>query len=99
MKVILSQHGGQGAGIYMQRAPTVIDSASLGEAERKELDSLVSGARKAPARPSSPKARDEMSYKVTIQDEGAEVVLSQTDTSMTPEFGQLLGWLQRYGRK
>jgi len=32
MKVILAQHGGQAAGIHLQRPPLVIDSAALDEA-------------------------------------------------------------------
>ena len=99
MKVILSQHGGQGAGLYMQRAPTVIDSTSLDEAHRKELDRLISGARTASAPATSSRARDEMSYTITIQDGPHDLVLSGTDTTMTPQFGSLLTWLQRYVRK
>ena len=31
MKVTLSKHGGQAAGIYLQRPPLVVDSAALDE--------------------------------------------------------------------
>jgi len=39
-----------------------------------------------------------MSYTITVQDEGRETVLSQSDTTMSEEFGKLLAWLQRYSR-
>ncbi|MBO4224728.1 protealysin inhibitor emfourin [Bradyrhizobium neotropicale] len=99
MKVILSQHGGQAAGIYSQRAPSVIDSAALDRAERLELDRLILEARTTPPRANSSKARDEMSYTITVQDAGHEIVLSESDTTMSEEFGKLLAWLQRYLRK
>jgi hypothetical protein len=97
MKVIFSQHGGQAAGIYLQRAPLVIDTAVLDEAETAELKELVAAAGSVPPRTPSPgRARDEMSYKITIQDDGHETVLSQTDTTMSAEFGRLLAWLRRH---
>lgn len=95
MKVILAQHGGQAAGIHIQRAPRIIDSTALDEAERVELDSLVLAARTAPPRASSGKARDQLSYTITVQDGAHETVLSQSDTTMSEEFGKLLAWLQR----
>jgi hypothetical protein len=52
-----------------------------------------------PVAKSSGKARDEMSYTITIADEGRETALSQSDTTMSAEFAHLLGWLQRHPRK
>ncbi len=58
--------------------------------------SANSGTLSAPPRAaSSGKARDEMSYTITIQDQGRETVLSQSDTTMSEEFSKLLGWLRR----
>jgi len=37
-----------------------------------------------------------MSYTITIQDQGRETVLSQSDTTMSADFAKLLTWLQRY---
>ncbi len=97
MKLIFTQHGGQAAGIFLQRPPVVIDTAALDEAKAAELKSLVAAATSAPPRAlSSGKARDEMSYKITIQDEGRETALSQSDTTMSEAFGKLLAWLQRH---
>lgn len=97
MKVILAQHGGQTAGISLQRAPKVVDSAALDESGAAELKSLVAAARAAPPRAvDRGKARDEMNYRITIQDDGRETELSQSDMTMSAEFGKLLGWLQRH---
>jgi hypothetical protein len=98
MKIILGQHGGQAAGIVLQRPPLVIDTTSLDKAEAAELQDLVAAAATAPPAPGTGKARDEMSYKITIQDGGKETVLSQSDTTMSAEFGKLLGWLRRHSK-
>jgi hypothetical protein len=97
MKITLAQHGGQAAGIYLQRPPLVIDTALLDEAKAAELKDLVTAAGSVPQRtPNLGKARDEMSYKITVQDNGHETILSQSDTTMSAEFGKLLAWLQRH---
>ncbi len=97
MKVILAQHGGQAAGINLNRPPKVIDSVALDGPKAAELKDLVAAATSAPSSAaSSGKARDEMSYTITIQDQGRETVLSQSDTTMSADFGRLLAWLRRY---
>jgi hypothetical protein len=98
MKVIFTQHGGQAAGIFLQRPPVVVDTAALDEARATELRSLVAAATSAPSRGAgSGKARDEMSYKITVQDdEGRKTALSQSDTTMSEAFGKLRAWLQHY---
>jgi hypothetical protein len=97
MKVILAQHGGQAAGIHLNRPPKVVDSAALDEPKAAELTGLVAAATSAPSSAASTgRARDEMSYTITIQDQGGEIVLSQSDTTMSAEFAKLLAWLQRY---
>ena len=97
MMIILAQHGGQAAGINLNRPPKVIDSAALDEPKAAELKGLVAAATSAPSRAaSSGKARDEMSYTITLQDQGRETVLSQSDTTMSADFAKLLAWLQRY---
>jgi hypothetical protein len=99
MKVALSKHGGQAAGIYLQRPPQVVDSAALDDAEAAELKRLAAAALSAAAPARSGRARDEMSYTITIEDDGRETELSQSDTAMSVEFGRLLAWLQRHSRK
>jgi hypothetical protein len=97
MKVTFAQHGGQAAGIHLQRPPLIIDTAALDKAAAAELQGLVTAAASAPPRAATTgKARDEMSYKITIQDDGHETVLSQSDTTMSAEFAKLLVWLRRH---
>lgn len=100
MKVTFAQHGGQAAGIYLQRPPLVIDTAALDEAAATEVRDLVAAAGSAPPRaPNVRRARDEMSYTITIQDDGRETTLSQSDTTMSAEFAKLLAWLRRHPAK
>lgn len=100
MKVIFAQHGGQAAGIHLQRPPLVIDTLALDEAKAVELKDLVARASSAPPRALGlGKGRDEMSYTITVQDDGHETVLSQSDTTMSAEFGKLLAWLRLYPKR
>jgi hypothetical protein len=97
MKVTLVQHGGLAAGINLQRPPQVIDAAALDGTEAAELKVLADAAMAAAAGTTpSGKARDEMSYVITVEDQGRETVLSQSDTTMSAEFGKLLAWLRRH---
>ena len=99
MKVTLSRHGGQAAGVYLQRPPQVVDSAALDGSEASELKRLVAAAVSAAAPARSGRARDEISYTITIEDDGHQTVLSQSDTAMSADFGKLLAWLQRHPDK
>jgi emfourin len=98
MKIILAQHGGLAAGILLNRPPIVVDAAALEASQAAELKALAAAAVGAPAGARSAKARDEMSYTITIEDGGHQTVLSQSDTSMTMEFAKLLAWLQQHSR-
>ncbi len=99
MKITLSQHGGHMAAFNRGRPPQIVDSAALDEPRAAELKGLAAAASSAPARTPSGKARDEMSYTITIEDQGRETVLSQSDTTMSEEFSKLLGWLRRQPAK
>jgi hypothetical protein len=99
MKVTLAQHGGQAAGINLRRAPLIVDAAALDESRASELKGLAAAAISAAAPARSGRARDEMSYTITIEDHGRQTVLSQSDTAMSAEFGKLLAWLQRHPGK
>ena len=99
MKISLAQHGGQGAGINLQRPPLVVDTAALDPAKAKELGELASAAIAAGSSPPPPaKLRDPMSYTISVQDNGRDTVLKGADTVMSPEFAKLLAWLQRHSR-
>jgi hypothetical protein len=97
MKVTLAQHGGQAAGINLRLPPRVVDTATLRADEAAELARLVGDAATAPAAAATApgKARDAMSYTITIEDGARQTVLSQSDTTMSEAFGKLLTWLQR----
>ena len=95
MKITLAQHGGHLAAFNRARPPQIVDSAALDKPKAAELEGLAAAAASAPARTASGKARDEMSYTITIEDQGRETVLSQSDTTMSEEFSKLLGWLRR----
>ena len=99
MKVTLSKHGGQAAGINLQRPPLVVDSAALDDSGASELKTLAAAAASAAAPARSERTRDEMSYTITIEADGREAVLSQSDTAMSADFGKLLAWLQRHPDK
>jgi emfourin len=99
MKVSLSKHGGQAAGIYLGRPPQIVDSSALDETGASELKRLAAAAVSAAVPAHSGRARDEMSYTITIEDDGHETELSQSDTAMSADFGKLLAWLQRHPGK
>ncbi|MET7397884.1 protealysin inhibitor emfourin [Dactylosporangium sp. NPDC005572] len=98
MKVTLAAHGGQAAAIHLRLPPRVMDADALPEQEARELARLVEAATTAPAaeeeRPG--RARDAMSYTITVEDGGQPIFLTQSDTTMSPEFAALLGWLERH---
>src|SRR6476620_7347061 len=99
MKVSLAQHGGLAAGIRLNSPPQAVDSATLDQPRAAELRELVAAASSAPGAAPSGKTRDEMSYTITVEDGGRETVLSQSDTTMSADFGKLLAWLKRQSSK
>jgi emfourin len=96
MKISLAQHGGQAAALRLNSPPQTIDSAALDPSQAAELKGLVTAAASSPLATRFGKARDEMSYTITIHDDGRETVLSQSDTAMSADFGNLLTWLRRH---
>jgi hypothetical protein len=100
MKVMLAQHGGQAAGLFLQRPPAVVDATALDASKATELKGLVDAAVAAPSpQASSGKTRDEMSYTITVEGDGRNTVLNQSDTRMSAEFRALLGWLKQHPQK
>ncbi|MCC2664425.1 MAG: hypothetical protein K0S35_2347 [Geminicoccaceae bacterium] len=96
MKVTLTQHGGQAAAINLRLPPRVVDSATLRADQAAELARLVADAAAAPSTAATAgKARDEMTYRITIEDGGRQKILSQSDSTMSQAFGKLVAWLQR----
>lgn len=97
MKISLATHGGLAAAINLSQPPRVVDAHTLTGPAAAELAQLVAAARVAGAGPAAVQphsARDEMSYTITVQDGDDQVVLIGSDTTMAPEFGALLSWLE-----
>jgi hypothetical protein len=97
MRVTLATHGGQAAGIHLGRPPRAVDSDTLPEPAVEELSQLVAAAKAVDVSGASPKrARDAMSYTITVEDRGRSTVLAQSDVTMSREFAELLTWLQEH---
>jgi hypothetical protein len=97
MRVTLATHGGQAAGIYRGMPPRVVDSDKLPEPAAEKLSRLVAAAMAVDVSGASDKrARDAMSYTITVEDSGRSTVLAQSDVTMSREFGELLAWLQEH---
>jgi hypothetical protein len=96
MRVTLAVHGGLAAGINLQRPPREVDAETLPPAEAQELARLVDAALAAPPPGPARPVPDAMSYTVTVERDGTTAVLSASDTSMSAEFADLLGWLEKY---
>jgi hypothetical protein len=96
MKVTLAKYGGWTA--TMPVPVLTIDAADLPAAAAEELGRLVVAAKAAPQSEdrSDGRARDAMDYELTVESGDKPVVLSQSDTSMTKAFGDLLVWLERH---
>lgn len=96
MKVTLEKYGGLAAGI--RRPPKTIDAGGLSASVAEELQKLVDAAKSAaPAGGDEPgRARDAMSYNITVEQDGQPVVLEQSDGAMSPEFRKLVRWLDSH---
>jgi hypothetical protein len=98
MKINLAKHGGHAAGMFLGRPRRVLDTDTLPPSAGEECAKLVEAA-KAPAaalKAAPGRARDAMSYTITVEDSGQQTVLKQTDTTMSPAFKSLLVWLERH---
>ncbi|PKV89713.1 protealysin inhibitor emfourin [Streptomyces sp. TLI_146] len=96
MKVTLETHGGQAAAINLRLPPKVLDTDTLPADASAELTRLLAGAVPAPTPERPDRARDAMSYTITVEDEGRSTVLTQSDTTMSPAFAALLSWLENH---
>jgi hypothetical protein len=95
MRVTLAVHGGLAAGINLGRSPRSLDTQELPVAEAAELGRLVDAALGARThQPAGTGAgRDTMSYTITVDRDGP-TTLSGSDTAASPEFADLLAWLE-----
>ncbi|GAA3503840.1 hypothetical protein GCM10019016_109520 [Streptomyces prasinosporus] len=96
MKVTLAAHGGQAAAVLLRLPPRVLDTDTLPEDAAAELARLVAAAVPAAEGGGPGRARDAMSYTITVEEGGRPTVLTQSDASMSPAFAALLGWLEEH---
>jgi len=97
MKVHLAKHGGLAAAI--RRPPVTVESSTLPNDKAEELARLVAAVKTEPlaaAEESPGRARDAMSYVITLrEDGGGTAVLRRSDVTMSPAFAALLQWIER----
>ncbi|MEU2060856.1 protealysin inhibitor emfourin [Streptomyces sp. NPDC013455] len=96
MRVTLARHGGLAAAIRLGLPPLELDTDTLPGAAAEELARLVAAAAAVPAEDRPGRAGDAMSYTITVEEGGRSTELTQSDTTMTPEFAALLGRLEEH---
>jgi hypothetical protein len=96
MKVTLATHGGLAAAINIRLPPRVVDTETLPGPAAAELSRLVAAAKAVNASPAGDeRARDAMSYTITVEERGQSTTLAQSDVTMSAQFAALLNWLQQ----
>ncbi|WP_030269738.1 protealysin inhibitor emfourin [Streptomyces sp. NRRL B-24484] len=96
MKVTLAEHGGLAAAVDQGHRPRALDSDALPENTATELARLVAEAAVMPQESGTGRARDAMSYTITVEEGGRLTVLTQSDAAMSPAFATLLTWLEKH---
>ncbi|MCH6162593.1 protealysin inhibitor emfourin [Streptomyces marispadix] len=96
MKVTLETHGGQAAAVNLRLPPKAVETGALPEHAATELSELVAAALPTAKEERPTQARDAMSYTITVEEGGGSTALTQSDTTMSPEFAALLDWLERH---
>ena len=97
MKVTLTTHGGLAAAIHIQLPPRVVDTETLPGPAAAELSRLVAAAKGVNASAAGDeRARDAMSYMITVEERGQSTTLAQSDVTMSAQFAALLNWLQQH---
>ncbi|MGW2780334.1 protealysin inhibitor emfourin [Streptomyces populi] len=96
MKVTWGAHGGQAAAIRLGLPPKALDTDALPENAAVELDRLVAAAVPEAEEERPGRARDAMSYTITVEDGGRSTTLTQSDTTMSPAFAALLSRLEEH---
>ncbi|KJY21665.1 MULTISPECIES: protealysin inhibitor emfourin [Streptomyces] len=94
MRVTLESYGGLAAAANLRRRPNVLNTDDLPESAAAELARLVAAAVAMPEEEPDGRARDAMSYVITVDDGGRSTVLTQSDTAKSPAFAALLAWLR-----
>ncbi|MFF1443530.1 protealysin inhibitor emfourin [Streptomyces sp. NPDC058295] len=92
----LETYGGLAAATNLRRPPKVLDTAALPETAAAELAQLLAAAVSMPQEDQAGRARDAMSYTITVEEGDRVTVLEQSDAAMTPAFAALLTWLRKH---
>jgi hypothetical protein len=95
MRLTLQAFGGLAAG--MRRPAVHVDLDEIDAAAGRRITALLSLAQRG--MPSTPAAAapDEMSYRVTAERAGRVDAVEGSDSTMTPEFAELLALLRAHG--
>ncbi len=97
MKIRLEQSGGVAAAV--RRPARELDSGALPPPLQAELARLVAAAQADPPPDPSPgQARDALSYKITVDQDGGVTTLRGSDAAMSSAFSDLLEWLEGHMR-
>ncbi|BCJ56123.1 hypothetical protein Asp14428_75980 [Actinoplanes sp. NBRC 14428] len=98
MRVSLTEHGGLAAAVHRAAPARVADAGALPPAQARELARLVRAALDAPAGAAAGpgRARDAMSYTVTVEQDTGTTVLTGSDTAASAEFAELVQWLRQH---
>ncbi|MFI0960693.1 protealysin inhibitor emfourin [Streptomyces sp. NPDC021080] len=99
MKVTWETYGGQAAAIRLGLPPKVLDTGALPENAARELDRLVAAAVPETEEKRADRARDAMSYTITVEDGGRSTAMTRSDATMTPAFAALLSWLEKHAEQ
>jgi hypothetical protein len=78
-------------------APTTIDTDTLSDEQRSELDALIRGAQffdRPSARPAPRGAADYQTYTITIEEGGRRHTVTVTDASLDPGISALVDRLR-----
>ncbi|MFB0630402.1 protealysin inhibitor emfourin [Streptomyces sp. AB3(2024)] len=92
----LETFGGLAAAANLRRPPLVLDTVTLPEDVSAELARLVAAAVSTPGEEPDGRARDAMSYTITVEEGDRATVLEQSDGAMTPAYAALLTWLRKH---
>ena len=98
MKISMKAHGGWGAPVYLSAPPKIVDVDALPHEAAAVVKRLVEAAKRAPVPPEPPRPASvptPMGHTITIEDQGAPVVLRQSDSG-SPAFEALLNWLNNH---
>ncbi|MET7682329.1 protealysin inhibitor emfourin [Streptomyces sp. NPDC005423] len=96
MKVTWETYGGQAAAVRLGLPPQSLNSDALPEDSAEELDRLVAAAVPEAEEKRPSRARDAMSYTITVEDGGRSTAVTRSDATMTPAFAALLSWLEQH---